>query len=324
MSAARGAAPAPTLASFAMIAALGVIWGGSFIMTELALEGITSMWLAAFRLLLATPVLAAAWAFTRPHGAPPPDIAAPSHDAPQPDRRARWPYLLAIGLLSSVLPFNLLAWGQQSVTSAFAGVSMAGVTLFVLPLAHFLVPGERMTLRRTLGFLVGFAGVLLLLGGGLFGTTGDPMEPLGRLACIAATLCYAVGSILVRLCPPIAPITLTFWLTGIGAAAAAGLALLVEGVPPVPPQGALLAVLFLGAFSTAFANLLRVVVIRSAGPTFMSLTNYMVPAWSMIFGAAVLSEPLPGSLFTALLLILSGLLISQWSALRRLSHSFQR
>ena len=58
----------------------------------------------------------------------------------------------------------LLAWGQQYVTSSFTGVSMAAVALIVLPMAHFILLGERLTLRRIFGFAIGFAGVLVLIG----------------------------------------------------------------------------------------------------------------------------------------------------------------
>ncbi len=57
-------------------------------------------------------------------------------------RRSTWPTVLLVGALSSAVPFMLLSWGQQYVTSGFAGVCMAAVALIVLPLAHILVPGD--------------------------------------------------------------------------------------------------------------------------------------------------------------------------------------
>lgn len=73
-----------------------------------------------------------------------------------------------------------------------------------------------------------------------------------------------------------------------------------------------------GLIPTAAANFLRVLVIHTAGPVFMSLTNYLVPVCSVILGALILSEPLPPSLLAAMLLILFGVCLSQWGALRRL------
>ena len=75
---------------------------------------------------------------------------------------------------------------------------------------------------------------------------------------------------------------------------------------------------FLGLVPTAAANLLRVLVVRGAGPVFMSLVNYQVPVWSVVLGALILSEPLPPALLYAMVLILAGLGLSQYGALRRL------
>ena len=69
---------------------------------------------------------------------------------------------------------------------------------------------------------------------------------------------------------------------------------------------------------TAAANLLRVLVVRTAGPVFMSLTNYMVPLWSVSLGIVFLAEPFRWTLIAAMALIMGGVFLSQWGALRRL------
>ena len=79
-----------------------------------------------------------------------------------------------------------------------------------------------------------------------------------------------------------------------------------------------IAIILLGLIPTALAALIRVATIRSAGAIFMTLVNYQVPVWSMIFGAWILSEVLPLRFFMALGLILLGLAISQGSNLKRL------
>jgi len=96
------------------------------------------------------------------------------------------------------------------------------------------------------------------------------------------------------------------------------LALWMEGVPEMPTGLPLLACLYLGLLPTGVAQLLLVQVIRSAGPVFMSLVNYMVPIWSVIFGTVLLHEELPSGLLWALLLILAGVGLSQFRALRQL------
>jgi drug/metabolite transporter (DMT)-like permease len=289
-----------------MVATLAFVWGGTFLVTEIALRGITPFWLAASRIGFAAVVITAIWGRRgfQLFSAPP--------------EREHKTIVLIIGALSSAVPFALLAWGQQYVTAGFAGVSMASVALIVLPLAHFLVPGERMTLRRSAGFVIGFAGVVILIGAEAFETSGGRFETAGRLACIGAAGCYAVSSILTRRLPEVDAIGLTSLLLIIGAAFSIPMALFMEGVPALPDSNTLLVLAFLGIIPTAAANFLRVLVVRTAGPVFMSLVNYQVPVWSVVLGAIVLSEPLPPSLLWAMLLILIGLGLSQYGALRRL------
>lgn len=298
--------PEITAKSWAMIATLGFVWGGTFLVIELALVGITPFWLAACRIGFGALLTSVIWwmrggrLFTTPTTG---------------GQRIN---LYVIAALSSAVPFMLLSWGQQYVTSGFAGVSMASVALMVLPLAHFLVPGERITLRRSIGFVIGFVGITILIGGQAFESTGVSLEMPGRIACVAAAACYAVSSVLMRRLPPVDPVGLSAVLLLLGALLVIPMAWVVEGPPPMLDTRTLWLVVFLGMVPTAAANLLRVTVVRTAGPVFLILVNYQVPVWSVLMGAAVLGESLPASLIWAMALILAGVALSQLGALRRL------
>ena len=295
-----------TRESWIMVALLGLTWGSTFLVIELALRGIGPAWLAASRIGFAALLMIAVQAIRRA-----PLFLEPTSPKP-------WGTLIAVALLSSAVPFSLLSWGQQYVTSGFAGVSMAAVALMVLPLAHVLVPGEQISWRKAAGFGVGFIGVVVLIGGQAFDTTGDAREPLGRAAVLGVAACYAVSSVLMRRLPPVDPVNLSGVLLIIGAAAVLPAALIAEGPPPAIGRETLFWIALLGLVPTAGANVLRVLVIRRAGPTFMSITNYIVPLVSVLMGWLVLAEPLPGSLLAALALILAGVGLSQYGALRRL------
>jgi len=229
-----------------------------------------------------------------------------------------WKYLIVIGLLNTALPFALLSWGQQYVPSAFAGISMAALPLFVLPLAHIFTD-EKLSTRNLVGVTLGFVGAVVLIGPSIL-RIGSGWEPLGQIACIAAALSYAISSIMTRRCPPIDPITMAALLLVVGAIALIPAMLIVEGVPTIADRTSTIAIIFLGIVPTALAALLRVYTIRSAGAVFLTLVNYQVPVWSMIFGAWILSEILPLRFFIALGLIMIGLIISQWSSLRTLAR----
>ncbi|WP_342070545.1 DMT family transporter [Yoonia algicola] len=292
----------PTPANWLSIAALGLIWGATFMVVAIALEGYGPLTVACARTTLgAIALLILMRVLNRPLPVFTPLMAR---------------YLIAIGLLNTAVPFALLSWGQQYVPSAFAGISMAALPLFVLPLAH-LFTDEKMSLRNTLGVMMGFVGATVLIGPGVL-RIGTGWEPLGQIACVAASVSYAVSSIMTRRCPPIDPLTMAALLLTVGSVALIPAMLIVEGVPAIGDARPTVAIIFLGFIPTALAALIRVATIRSAGAIFMTLVNYQVPLWSMIFGALVLSEVLPLRFFIALGMILFGLAISQWSNLKKL------
>ncbi len=289
------------LKNWLRISVLAMFWGSSFMMVSIAIEGFGPLSVAATRLALAAVLLVG---LARLRGSNLPPVAG-RHG------RLVWLSALGFGLFSMALPFFLLSWGQAYVASGFAGVTMATVPLLVLPLAHMLVPGERLTAARGAGFLIGFAGAVVLIGLDAFDSLGTTLEPLARLACLGAAMCYAIGSIVTRLAPRVDPIAFAAASTLLGAGMIVPVALLVEGLPAAPPLGSVLAVIYLGAVPTAAANMLIVAVVRSAGPSFLSLANYQVPVWAVVFGAVFLDEALPARIILALALILGGVALSQ-------------
>lgn len=297
----------PGTANWIKLIILGLIWGSSFMAVTLALQGLGPVTIAAVRISLGAAALLAIISVMR--------IGLPSLRNGQ--GRVIWLCALGMGFFTNALPFTLLSWGQTYVASGFAGVCMAVVPLFVLPLAHVLVPGERMTLNRALGFAIGFSGVLTLIGFKAFASAGSDFESLARLACLAAALCYAIGSIITRLCPSVNLLSLSAAALSCGAVMIVPMALWQEGLPSLPQGQSLLAVLYLGLVPTALAQVLLVQVARSAGPSFLSTVNYQVPVWSVFFGALLLNETLPPQLFAALILILGGLLLSRAPAHRQ-------
>lgn len=292
----------PSTANWLSILLLGLIWGGTFAVVRVALDGYGPVTVACARTTLgAVAMLGLMWAMGR--------------RVPRLSGRLA-SYLVAIGALSTALPFLLLAWGQQYVPSAFAGISMAALPLFVLPLAA-LFSDESLNWRSSAGVGVGFAGALVLIGPGVL-APGAGLSAWGQIACLAAALSYAVASILTRRCPPLDGVVLTALSLAVGAVILMPVMLLVEGMPGWTGAIPGAALLFLGLLPTALAALIRVTVIRSAGSVFMTLVNYQVPVWSMAIGALALGEALPLRFFAALALILAGLGLSQGRNLRAL------
>ena len=288
----------PGLLNWFRISFIAIIWGGAFMFVRIALRDFPPLTLAAGRILIGAISL---YAIMRLRG-----VSLPSFR----DTRL-WRFILLIALLSSSMPFALLSWGQQHVPSAFAGMTMAALPIFVLPLAHFFVPGEQIYVRKVIGFSVGFLGAVLLIGTSNLGVTEGGIETLARVACVTAAFCYACGSIATRQCPPVNELALSTGSLMVAALILTPIAVIFDGLPKQPSFTGAMAILYLGLIPTALAFIIKVAVTRSAGPSFMTLTNYQVPVWSVVFGSLFLGEILPVTLFIALGLILLGLAITQ-------------
>ena len=132
-----------------------------------------------------------------------------------------------------------------------------------------------------------------------------------QLACVMASCCYAIGSIITKLCPPLN--TTSFAATGLLSAKLIILpvALLTSGVPERISSTSLSDVIFLALFLTGLATILLNILIRRAEPPFLSLVNYQVPVWAVLIGAVIRSETIPSHFITSLLVILGGPAMAQ-------------
>jgi len=290
-----------TYANWARLFTLGLIWGASFMFVSIAVQDYPPLTTAALRIALGAVALMIVLRLANRRL---PDFRSK-------DGRTIWMFAAVMGVFSNALPFSLLSWGQTYVASGFAGVSMATVPLIVLPLAHVLIPGERMTLMKSIGFGLGFVGVILLIGLRAFESSGQSMETLARLASVGAAGCYAMGAIVTRLCPKVDLLSLAASTMLCATAMMVPIALWQDGWPAGGSALGISAIIYLGLLPTGLAQIFLVQVIREAGPSFLTLVNYQVPIWSVIFGLLFLGEALPENTITALTLILVGMAISQ-------------
>lgn len=287
------------LTDWLMLLGLTVMWGSAFLFTKIAVTWLPAEWVVAGRLAVAVVLLVPAallLAGRLPRG------------------RRMWVFLVLIALLGNALPFSLITWGQRYIDSGLAGILMAIMPLATLGLAHFFVPGERITPYRVAGFLLGFAGVVVLLGPEALATGVGGSETLvAMLAVLGGAVCYAVSAVLARLRPP---------ADALPTAAAVTLLAMVMMLPLVGGEGApagadsaspsaLGSVLFLGAFSTATAMVVYFRLIARAGPSFVSQLNYLIPLWAVGIGVAFLGEAPQVNQLYALALILGGIAATQ-------------
>lgn len=291
----------PGLFNWLLILGLGVVWGAAFMAISISLDGFTALQVTAGRIVIGAAVLCCIGIA----------VGQPLSAITQHGGRRGWIYVIFIGLVSMALPLTLLSWGQQFVPSAFAGITMGAVPLLILPLVFVFSPDEGIGPRRVFGVALGFVGLALLVGPGAFSDAEGDMAFWGQLACIGTTCCYAVGSVATRRAPKMPPVAMASGTLVVASCVILPPLLLIDGLPSEYPAGPTMALGYAAVFTTALAMIIRMHVISTAGSVFMSLTSYMVPVWSVIFGVWLLSEELPAQIYLALGLILMGIFIAQ-------------
>jgi drug/metabolite transporter (DMT)-like permease len=269
-------------------AAISLIWGIPYLFIRIAVRGgVTPLVLAWGRVALAAVVLLAlAWRAGT--------LAALRG-------YLRWLVLYAVAEIT--FPFPLIAYGEQRVSSSLAAIVIASVPLIGALLALRYDHSERPTSLRAFGLLIGFGGVVALVG---IDVAGSGSELLGTAAILLAAAGYAIGPMVIKL-----------RLRGLDPRAAIGASLAVASVllapgaaldlpARMPSAGAIACVIVLGLLCTALAFVIFTVLIREAGTSRATVITYVNPVVAVALGVALLGERPGAGAVAGLLLILAG------------------
>lgn len=270
---------------------LSILWGGSFFFVEIAVQGLPVLTVVWCRVALAAGILAIV---IRAMGA-----AFPA--------RADWPALAVMGLLNNLLPFTLFVLALGQITGSLAAILNATTPLFTVIVAHLATQDERVTPAKIFGLLIGFAGVVLMMG-----TAGHSGEVWAKLACLLAACSYGFASIWGRRfrARGLAPLSTAFGQVAASAVMLFPVWVLVDQpwALAAPSGQVMAAVVGLAGLSTALAYLLFFRILASAGATQISLVTFLVPVSATALGALILGERLGLLQIAGFLLILTGLL----------------
>jgi drug/metabolite transporter (DMT)-like permease len=280
-----------TNANIARFLLLAVLWGSSFTLIKVSLEGLTPAQLVLARLVLGAAVLLLVAALRR--------IALPRGTSV-------WGHLAAAALFGNVLPFLLLSYGERSAGAGIAGVLIGATPLLTLTIAYVALSAERATARKVVGLLGGFAGIVLVLAP--WRTAGGSIG--GEIACFGAAVSYAVSFVYVRrfLSPRgLAPVALAAGQL-VAAVVLQGLAapFLAWGRPEITGRVAL-SIVLLGLLSTGLAYVLYFRLIGDAGATTASSVNYLVPVAAVLIGVVFLGEHVRWNVIAGGLTVLAGM-----------------
>ena len=279
---------------WAILLTLAVIWGGAFVFIGIAVRHVQPLTYVWLRLTIAA---AAMWLFLIFRGE---RLGLP---------RQVWGSILLLALLNNALPFTLFGWGQTHIASGLAAILNATTPIWGVIVAHLLTRDERLNPRKVAGVLLGFGGVAMMIGPTLLANIGT--DALAQLACITASLSYALAAVWARRFRRLglSPMSVTTGQLTAGAAMMLPLAILIDQpwTQPLPPLGAWGAIAALALLCTAFGYVLYFRLIDSAGATNALLVTLLVPPIAILVAAVFLGERLAPQDFAGLSLIALGL-----------------
>ncbi|HVH51313.1 MAG TPA: DMT family transporter [Gaiellaceae bacterium] len=281
--------------NLAMLVALALIWGASFMFIKVAVRELSPATLIMGRLGLAALTLVILVPWTR-------------ETVTEIRENARW--LVVVALVNTAVPFWLLSWGETRIDSGLASILQAAVPIFNAVLAFGFFHEVRVTGLRLVGIAIGFVGVALLVGAQPSG------KILGALAVVGMAFCYGVGGLLTgRHLRKVRPLVIALASTSVATLVAlpAGIAQAPHTTPGWKEIGSVVA---LGIPGTAIAYLLFFALITGPGAAYASLVTYLIPPIALGYGALFLGESFGASAYGGLALILVGVALGT-GAVRR-------
>ena len=285
----------------ALLALLVIIWGSSFALSKIAIHDVDPYWVAALRLCIGGIIILG---FALWHGQSPLLV------------KQSWPKYIWLGVVGNAMPFILISWGIQYTSSGITGLLMGTIPLFVIMIAHFLLPDEKLNWRKAVGFSLGFIGVVILMNPrNLMNASFRGQELWGELAIVLACLCYGIHSVTAKRLGFDKPFQQT---SGILLAAAIFALLFAKAKNPHGLEtlklNSTLAIIGLGLFPTAVSMVIVYYLMERIGPSAVSFTNYLVPIFALLLGAVAFNETLSWNIVVALLSILSGIAVTSFSS----------
>ena len=221
-----------------------------------------------------------------------------------------------VGLLNASVPFTLLPYGLLSLPSNIGVIILSANPFLALILAHFFTIDEKLSLRKVIGSIIGFSGVVYAVGVEVF--VSDSNSLIAALAIYIGASSYVISNLIIRrisdLPSDMVTMNTLFWGT-------------VWLIPLMLFYGnfeninfawtPFLSLLYLGIIPTGFAFSLRQVLIRNAGSTFMMQVGYIIPVFGVFYGWLLLDEKIGYSLIISVILVMVGIGVSRLHVIKK-------
>ncbi len=291
--------------AWGMLVTLSIVWGGTFFFQEIAVQELPVFTIVSIRVLIAAMLL---WAVTALTGNKLPSGAK------------IWGALFLLALVNNVIPFTLIVWGQQEISSGLAAILNATVPLFTVLIAHFVTTDEKLTRTKFAGVIIGLFGVIVIIGEDAL--EGIGIAVLAQLAVLVASLAYTFGGLYGRKIQAmgLTPLGISTGQLIASSVILIPVALLVDEPWTLSHPGTetIIAVIALASVSTAFAYILFFRILATAGATNLMLVTFLIPVSALALGILILGEVLETRHIVGLLCIGAGLAAIDGRLLRKL------
>ena len=288
-----------------MLITLATVWGGSFLFNAILVAELPVITIVAIRVTVAALAL---WGFVRVTGRKIPTT-------PQ-----VWGALLILGVLNNAIPFSLIVQGQTQITSGLASILNATTPLFTILVAGFFLTDERFSVLRVLGVVVGFSGVILMVGPEALSGLGDDFW--AQLCALGAALSYGFASVFGRRFRELRvdPVMVATGQVTMSSLVLWPIALWIDGPQDIMGLSfnAAASMFGLAVLCTSFAYILYFRILERAGATNISLVTFLVPISAIILGVLVLGERIFTKEIMGMTLIGMGLAIIDGRLFQRL------
>lgn len=276
---------------WSLIILLGAIWGCSFVFNAILIREIGPLWVTSFRVGIGA---LGCW------------VAMLAMRKAVPRDPKLWLQLGLLGIIAYAIPFALFPLAQAHLASGVAAIINALTPMVTAVISHFWIGGEKASRTKMTGVAIGFAGAAILVSPAL--TTGGSSNLWAVLACLGATLCYAISLNITRSFKHIEPTALAaIALTG-ATVVAMPIAFIIEGVPVMTRPETYGAALAIGLLSTAFTFQIMYRILPRVGATNFATTTFIAPISALILGFTVLRETILPIQILGMVVIFFGLL----------------
>jgi len=279
---------------WAMFAAMSVIWGVPYLLIKIAVGGVPVPVLVLARVTVGAVLLL--------------PIALQRRQLAT--IRPVWHWLLLFAFVEIIIPWFVLSEAERGISSSLTGLLIASVPIIVALLSLLIGTGDRLSMIRWVGLLIGLGGVAMLAGPNVLGPGAAPgaARSVGEVLIVA--FCYATGPLIAsRKLTSVPPLGMTAACLVLAAVVYAPLAAL-NWPSAVPSARVLLAIAGLAVICTAVAFIIFFRLIAEVGPARASVITYFNPAIAVTLGVLVLGERVTPVMLAAFLTILVGSILA--------------